>query len=662
MSQPQERTSSQHSILGRLRSRLGLGRNGANPLEHARELRTSGDLDGAVILLREVCAKPTHKLGDSDAVLELQQARLLLAEYHAETGLRDGDADAVREGIQKLVALPTMNVNALRQGVIQWPEKLTRAEEFFGTLLATEWNPGSDKRGFLSELVALASAWNLLLEPEAARRVCLKGFDTLHSDHPGLLIVLAEAEFGLGNPHRALECLARALRSGTTLETDSLAVALLGSIQRGEDRDLANHADALVAELHCLQGRWTQGLPMLQRTLEKQGDRADIESIVALLNACIRSRHFQEFETAAALLLHREIPEPIRSRLHLETGDLATKNPDRPKLRGILNILRYRGGEGPAAFADLSILLAGNPDAGFVLQLNHSLLPAASAPAADRANATLEFAQSLFAAGSLEATALLLASLENSDLSPAQLDTASTLAAELARRLPDSIPARTAHCDFLLRTGSTADAVAAGAGIPDEPATATLRNRISEAKIRLDAARPAPSATSPTPSSPPLGVPPPPHEPVAAASALPTHTTASAPVKESSGIKAASTEIPPGSLDAVLEKFRAASQEVEACAVVSTDGFVLASRLQSGVEEDRVASACAALVAVVDQIGRDLNRGHVDQIHLRGSDGLLVLVAAGDAAYLISLCRKSATLGPMLVAMNRVAQELAKLL
>jgi uncharacterized protein len=100
---------------------------------------------------------------------------------------------------------------------------------------------------------------------------------------------------------------------------------------------------------------------------------------------------------------------------------------------------------------------------------------------------------------------------------------------------------------------------------------------------------------------------------------------------------------------------------VEASAVVSVDGLIMASALPSGVEEDRVSAMSAAMLSLGERIASELGRGSLDQVYIRGGKGYVILMAVGEEAVLTALAREDAKLGLIFLDMRRAADELAKL-
>lgn len=115
-------------------------------------------------------------------------------------------------------------------------------------------------------------------------------------------------------------------------------------------------------------------------------------------------------------------------------------------------------------------------------------------------------------------------------------------------------------------------------------------------------------------------------------------------------------------LNSVLGSLSATSGDIEACAVVSTDGLVMASNFPAGMDEDRMAAMAAALLAMGERTSRELNRGGLQQVFVRGDKGMVVMMAAGVDGVLTALCSQNAKLGLIFLDMQRAAAELAKII
>jgi len=110
-----------------------------------------------------------------------------------------------------------------------------------------------------------------------------------------------------------------------------------------------------------------------------------------------------------------------------------------------------------------------------------------------------------------------------------------------------------------------------------------------------------------------------------------------------------------------LRDLQAGTPDVEASAIVSVDGLIIASSLPAGVEEDRVSAMSAAMLSLGERISAELGRGQLDQVYIHGKQGYVLLMSAGNDAVLTVLAREGAKLGLVLLEMRRAAEDVSKL-
>jgi predicted regulator of Ras-like GTPase activity (Roadblock/LC7/MglB family) len=110
-----------------------------------------------------------------------------------------------------------------------------------------------------------------------------------------------------------------------------------------------------------------------------------------------------------------------------------------------------------------------------------------------------------------------------------------------------------------------------------------------------------------------------------------------------------------------LRDLRVSTPDIEASAVVSVDGLIIASDLPADVEEDRVSAMSAAMLSLGERIAGELGRGMLDQVYIRGDSGYVILMSVGEEAVLTSLARQDAKLGLVFLDMRRAASDLVDL-
>jgi predicted regulator of Ras-like GTPase activity (Roadblock/LC7/MglB family) len=111
-----------------------------------------------------------------------------------------------------------------------------------------------------------------------------------------------------------------------------------------------------------------------------------------------------------------------------------------------------------------------------------------------------------------------------------------------------------------------------------------------------------------------------------------------------------------------LRDLQAGTPDIEASAVVSVDGLIMASSLPAGVDEDRISAMSAAMLSLGDRIASELRRGILNRVYIEGSQGIIVLMAVGDEAVLTVLARAEAKLGLIFLDMKRAVEDLVRLL
>jgi uncharacterized protein len=110
-----------------------------------------------------------------------------------------------------------------------------------------------------------------------------------------------------------------------------------------------------------------------------------------------------------------------------------------------------------------------------------------------------------------------------------------------------------------------------------------------------------------------------------------------------------------------LRSMQAAAPDIEASAIVSVDGLIMASALQQGVEEDRVSAMSAAMLSLGERISSELGRAGLEQVYIKGDKGSIVLTSVGTEAVLTALGRQDAKLGLIFLEMRRAAEDILKL-
>jgi predicted regulator of Ras-like GTPase activity (Roadblock/LC7/MglB family) len=113
-----------------------------------------------------------------------------------------------------------------------------------------------------------------------------------------------------------------------------------------------------------------------------------------------------------------------------------------------------------------------------------------------------------------------------------------------------------------------------------------------------------------------------------------------------------------------LRDLQASTPDIQASAIVSVDGLIMASALPANVEEDRVSAMSAAMLSLGERIASELGRGVLNQVYVRGNHGYVLLTSVGEEAVLtVGIASRAVIVGlaravnPLFSYVGRVAPK-----
>lgn len=115
-------------------------------------------------------------------------------------------------------------------------------------------------------------------------------------------------------------------------------------------------------------------------------------------------------------------------------------------------------------------------------------------------------------------------------------------------------------------------------------------------------------------------------------------------------------------IKARLGALQSLTPELEAAAVISVEGLMIASSLPESIAEDRMAAMSAAMLALGERIAKDLDRGELHQVYIKGGDGYVLLMSVDERAVLATLANLEAKLGLVILDMQEAVADLRQLL
>jgi hypothetical protein len=115
-------------------------------------------------------------------------------------------------------------------------------------------------------------------------------------------------------------------------------------------------------------------------------------------------------------------------------------------------------------------------------------------------------------------------------------------------------------------------------------------------------------------------------------------------------------------LNRILRSLQAGTPEIEASALISEDGLMIASALPNHIDEMRVAGISSTLLSLGQRAATELQRGNLEQVLIRGKDGYVVMVGAASGTMLLVLATHDAKLGLIFLDMTKAVKDISKII
>ncbi len=113
-------------------------------------------------------------------------------------------------------------------------------------------------------------------------------------------------------------------------------------------------------------------------------------------------------------------------------------------------------------------------------------------------------------------------------------------------------------------------------------------------------------------------------------------------------------------LSDILRGFKTSTPGIVGAAIISTDGFTIATELPTSVDERRVAAMAAAILGLGEQTTHEFDHGHFERVFVEGADGYTIIMSAGKEAVLSTIANKDAKMGLIFLQMGRTAEAIGK--
>ena len=109
----------------------------------------------------------------------------------------------------------------------------------------------------------------------------------------------------------------------------------------------------------------------------------------------------------------------------------------------------------------------------------------------------------------------------------------------------------------------------------------------------------------------------------------------------------------------ILSELNSTSRDIQASAIISSEGLIMAAQIDKALDEDRVAAMTIAISAQANRVVREIRLGRLQQVLIKGQKGYAIIISAGEQAVLTVMLNKNAQLGFTFLNCERSAKKIA---
>ncbi|MEA3311908.1 MAG: roadblock/LC7 domain-containing protein [candidate division WOR-3 bacterium] len=113
-----------------------------------------------------------------------------------------------------------------------------------------------------------------------------------------------------------------------------------------------------------------------------------------------------------------------------------------------------------------------------------------------------------------------------------------------------------------------------------------------------------------------------------------------------------------GKLRGILSRLNQAAPEIQASAVVSMDGLMLASAMPPNTHDDDVAAIAATLLGLGDKTVQEFQHGRLQQVYVKGDRGYTIITNTGQDNVLVVVTDENVKLGIIFLHIKLAAKEI----
>ncbi len=114
-------------------------------------------------------------------------------------------------------------------------------------------------------------------------------------------------------------------------------------------------------------------------------------------------------------------------------------------------------------------------------------------------------------------------------------------------------------------------------------------------------------------------------------------------------------------LEKILKDLKAVG-DIEASAIVSRDGLLIAADISQNINAEAFAAMTATMLGAAETATSELGKGIPDRVIVEGKEGKIIATGAGPKALLVVMTNPRANLGLVLLEMSKASERIKELL
>jgi len=112
----------------------------------------------------------------------------------------------------------------------------------------------------------------------------------------------------------------------------------------------------------------------------------------------------------------------------------------------------------------------------------------------------------------------------------------------------------------------------------------------------------------------------------------------------------------------ILKRLHSHSDQIEASAVISTDGLIKASMLGKDIDQDRFGAMCASLLSLSKRAAFDSACGDLKLVLIEGTSGSMLVIQIDQIAVLALATKPKSKLGIIFIEARKTANTILNFL